>query len=67
VPAARTAILILGVFGLLAIVVRVWESTVTMSRSFYLLNAALMASRLVGAAVVVGYFWWVGPSLTSGW
>ena len=64
VPAARSAILILGVFALLAIVVRVWESTVTMSRSFYLLNMALMASRLVGAAVVVGYFWWVGPSLT---
>jgi glycosyltransferase involved in cell wall biosynthesis/O-antigen/teichoic acid export membrane protein len=64
VPAARSAILILGVFALLAIVVRVWESTVTMSRSFYLMNVALMASRLVGAAVVVGYFWWVGPSLT---
>lgn len=64
VPAARSAILILGVSALLAIVVRVWESTVTMSRSFYLLNIALMASRLVGAAVVIAYFLWLGPSLT---
>ncbi len=63
-PAARSAVLILGVSALLTIVVRVWESTVTMSRSFYLMNVALMASRLVGAAIVVGYFWWVGPSLT---
>lgn len=64
VPAARAAILILGVFALLSIVVRVWESTVTMSRTFYLMNGATMAARVMGAAVVVGYFWWVGPSLT---
>jgi glycosyltransferase involved in cell wall biosynthesis len=64
VPAARSAILIIGLSSILTIVVRVWESTVFLSRRFYLVNATLMASRLVGAAVVVGYFWWVGPSLT---
>lgn len=64
VPAARSAILILGLCGVLTVVVRVWESTVFMSRRFYLMNMALMASRLIGAAVVVAYFLWVGPSLT---
>jgi O-antigen/teichoic acid export membrane protein len=63
-PAARLAVLILGVSALLTIVVRVWESTVTMSRSFYLMNVASMVSRLAGAAILVGYFWWLGPSLT---
>lgn len=65
VPAARSAILIIGLSSALTIVLRVWESTVFMSRRFYLLNATLVASRVVGAAIVVGYFLWVGPSLTA--
>ena len=64
IPAARSAILIIGLTSALTIVVRVWESRVFTSRRFYLLNATLLVSRLVGAAVVVAYFWWVGPSLT---
>jgi O-antigen/teichoic acid export membrane protein len=61
---ARAAILIVGLGTLATVVVRVWEATVFMSRRIYLKNYAEMAARVVGAAVVVVWFLWVGPSVT---
>jgi O-antigen/teichoic acid export membrane protein len=61
---SRTAILIIGLASVVTVVVRVWEAPVFMSRRIYLKNFADMASRILGAALLVGWFLWFGPSLT---
>jgi O-antigen/teichoic acid export membrane protein len=62
-PAARTAIVIVGLAAAATIFIRVWEATVFVSRRFYLRSAAELIARIVGALCVVGWFLWVGTSL----
>jgi O-antigen/teichoic acid export membrane protein len=64
VDPSRAAILIIGLASVATVVVRVWEATVFMSRRLYLKNLADMASRTLGAVLVVGWFLWLGPSFT---
>lgn len=61
---ARAAILIIGLASVATVVVRVWEATVFMSRRIYLKNLGDMASRTLGAVLLVGWFFWLGPSFT---
>ncbi len=60
---ARNALLIVGVGSALGLVARVWESTVYVTRRFYLRYGSESLSRILGAVLVVLYFKWFGPSV----
>jgi O-antigen/teichoic acid export membrane protein len=60
---ARNAILIVGLGGAFTIFLRVWESSLYMTRKFYLRHWTEASSRVLGALLVVLYFYWFGASV----
>ncbi len=61
---ARVAIFIVGFGAIAALIIRVWESAIFMSQRFYLKHFQTIASRVIGAIIIVAYFMYVGPSLS---
>lgn len=61
----QISILIIGLGAAVTVVVRVWEASVFMSRRIYLKNYADTVAKLLGAVILVAWFYFFGPSVTA--